>query len=102
MKLKYASPGIPALLFRPLWAAASFKKWIGNSRFGALAKIFSATPTLQEIDVFNSIVQEIYVSAFYDKQLGFRTYLLEQQQMLWTLNNKIDNLSNKANLLPKN
>ena len=33
---------------------------------------------------------------------GFRNYLLKQQQMRWALNNKIEELSSKANNLLKN
>ena len=56
----------------------------------------------KKLRFFNSIVQQIYESAFRHKQSGFRNYLLEQQQTRWALNNKIEELSNKANNLLKN
>ena len=59
-------------------------------------------PHSKKLKFFNSTVQQIYESAFLHKQSGFRNYLLEQQQIRWALNNKIEELSNKANNLLKN
>ena len=40
-----------------------------------------AQSTLKQIEVYNSIVPQIYESAFRQKKAGFKTYLLQQQQM---------------------
>ena len=65
--------------------------------------IFSDNSAIsKKLRFFNSIVQQIYEPAFRHKQSGFRNYLLEQQQTRWALNNKIEELLNKANNLLKN
>ena len=65
-------------------------------------KYLLPNPHSKKLKFFNSIVQQVYESAFRHKQAGFKNYLLEQQQMRWALNNKIEELSNKANNLLKN
>ena len=49
-------------------------------------------PHSRKMKFFNSIVQQIYKSAFRHKQSGFKSYLLEQQQMRWQFNNEIEEL----------
>lgn len=65
-------------------------------------KYLVPNPHSKKLKFFNSIVRQIYESAFCHKQTGFKNYLLEQQQMRWKLNKQIDDLSHKANNLLKN
>ena len=58
-------------------------------------------PHSNRLKFYNSIVPQIYESAFRQKKAGFKTYLLQQQQIRWALNNEIEDLSKKVNNLIK-
>lgn len=65
-------------------------------------KYLLPNPHTDRLKFYNSVVKQIYESSFASKQAGFKQYLLNQQQMRWQLNTKIQALSDKENNLLRN
>ena len=59
-------------------------------------------PHTDRLKFYNSVVRQIYESAFCSKQAGVKQYLLEQLQMRWQLNTIIEDLSKRENDLLRN
>ena len=65
-------------------------------------KYLLPNPHIDRLKFYSSVVKQIYESSFASKQAGFKQYLLDQQQMRWQLNTKIQALSDKEDNLLRN
>ena len=71
---------------------------ISDYRFSSIVQVLHT----DSLKFYNSVVRQMFESAFCSKQAGFKQYLLEQQQMRWQSNTKIKDLSDKENNLLRN